>query len=185
MKELSLNILDIAMNSVKAKASLIEILIDETAQTLTLTIRDNGSGMKADFLQKVTDPFSTTRTTRKVGLGLPFLKLEAEMTGGSMAIESKHFDDSPDCHGTAVSAVFFKNHIDYTPLGDIVSTITTLVQGSPQIDFVFRHTVENGQINLDTRELREVLGEDIPLNSIEIIKWIADSLNSEYSELNQ
>ncbi len=183
MKELSLNILDIAMNSVKAKASLIEILINETDDTLTLVIRDNGCGMKPDFLKSVADPFSTTRTTRKVGLGLPFLKLEAEMTGGSMEISSKHFEEFPDSHGTVVTAVFLKNHIDYTPLGDVVSTLTTLVQGSPDIDFVFRHTVNNGQIELDTRELRAVLGEDIPLNSIEIIKWIADSLNEEYGEL--
>ncbi len=184
MKELSLNILDIAMNSVKVNAPLIEILIDETEEKLTLIIKDNGCGMKSDFLERVTDPFSTTRTTRKVGLGLPFLKLEAEMTGGSMEISSKHIDDYPDSHGTVVTAVFYKNHIDYTPLGDIVSTITTLVQGSPDIDFVFRHTVENGKVELDTRELREVLGKDIPLNSIEVIKWIADSLNEEYGELN-
>ncbi len=183
MKELSLNILDIAMNSVKAKASLIEIFLNETAEKLTLIIKDNGYGMKPDFLENVTNPFSTTRTTRKVGLGLPFLKLEAEMTGGSMEISSKHMDDFPNDHGTVVTAEFFKNHIDYTPLGDVVSTVTTLVQGSPEIDFVFRHTLENGQVELDTRELREVLGDDIPLNSIEIINWIADSLKSEYGEL--
>ncbi len=184
MKELSLNILDIAMNSVKAKASLIEILIDEAEDTLTLIIKDDGCGMKPDFVQKVTDPFSTTRTTRKVGLGLPFLKLEAEMTGGDMDISSRHIDDYPDDHGTVVTAKFHKNHIDYTPLGDVVSTVTTLVQGSPDIDFVFRHTVNDGQVELDTRELRTVLGEDIPLNSIEIINWIADSLKEEYGELN-
>ncbi len=184
MKELSLNILDIAMNSVKAKASLIEITIDETAEKLTLTIRDNGCGMKPEFLKNVANPFSTTRTTRKVGLGLPFLKLEAEMTGGSMEIASKHIDDFPDSHGTVVTAVFFKNHIDYTPLGDVVSTVTTLVQGSPDIDFLFSHSLVNGKIELDTRQLRSILGEDIPLNSIEIIKWIADSLNEEYGELN-
>lgn len=184
MKELSLNILDIAMNSVKAKASLIEILIDETADTLTLTIKDNGYGMKSDFLTNVTNPFSTTRTTRKVGLGLPFLRLEAEMTGGCMDISSKHIDDYPNSHGTVVTAKFFKNHIDYTPLGDVVSTVTTLVQGSPDIDFVFRHTTQNGSVELDTRDVRSVLGADIPINSIEVIRWIADSLNCDYSELN-
>lgn len=183
MKELSLNILDIAMNSVKAKATVIEILIDETADSLTLTIKDNGCGMKPDFLKTVANPFSTTRTTRKVGLGLPFLKLEAEMTGGRMEISSKHIDEYPDSHGTVVTAEFFKNHIDYTPLGDVVSTVTTLIQGSPDIDFVYRHLCPNGKVELDTRELRAVLGDDISLNNIEIIKWIADSLNAEYGEL--
>ena len=88
MKELSLNILDIAENSVKAKATLTEILLDETDNKLTLTIKDNGCGMTAEILANVTDPFCTTRTTRKVGLGLPFLKLQAEQTGGNLKIAS-------------------------------------------------------------------------------------------------
>ena len=183
MKELSLNILDIAMNSVKANATLIEILIDEIEERLTLTIRDNGCGMKPDFLKTVTDPFATTRTTRKVGLGLPFLKLEAEMTGGDIHISSLHIDSNPNNHGTVVTANFNKNHIDYTPLGDIVSTIVTLIQGSPDIDFVFRHTMPGGTVETDTREIRQVLGADIPLNSFEVVQWIADSLKSEYSNI--
>ena len=93
MKELSLNILDIAMNSVKAGATLVEILIDERNGWRTLTIRDNGCGMSEDFLRAVTDPFTTTRTTRKVGMGLPLLKLAAEQTGGVMQIESSQGED--------------------------------------------------------------------------------------------
>ena len=112
MKELSLNILDIAENSVKAGASLTEILVLESGETLTLTITDNGSGMTKEILNSVTDPFCTTRTTRKVGMGIPLLKLEAEMTGGSLAIESRHFEEYPENHGTKVTAVFYKNHID-------------------------------------------------------------------------
>lgn len=128
MKELSLNILDIAENSVKAGASLTEIFIEELGDKLTLTIRDNGCGMSEEIRRTVTDPFYTTRTTRKVGMGLPLLKMEAEMTGGSMDVVSKWEREYPDEHGTTVTAVFYKNHIDFTPLGDAAESICTLIQ---------------------------------------------------------
>ncbi len=179
MKEISLNILDIAENSVKAGATLTEITISETDETITLAIKDNGSGMTKEVLNTVTNPFYTTRTTRKVGMGLPLLKLEAEMTGGSVTVESKHFSEFPDDHGTVVTAVFNKNHIDCTPLGDVVSSITTLIQGHPDIDFLFIHRIGDNEIKLDTRELREVL-EGVPLNTYEVIKWICEFLNEQY-----
>lgn len=181
MKELSLNILDITENSVKAKASLTEILLDETEDKLILTIKDNGVGMTAEILANVTDPFCTTRTTRKVGLGLPFLKLQAEQTGGSLKIVSRHIDEFPTDHGTTVTAQFNKNHIDYTPLGDIVSSIITLIHGHPDTDFLFSHRLCSREISLDTRQVREILG-DIPLNSFEVIKWIEEYLKEQYSE---
>lgn len=181
MKELSLNILDITENSVKAKASLTEILIDETDDKLVLTIKDNGTGMTKEILQGVTDPFYTTRTTRKVGMGLPLLKMAAEMTGGKLSVESRHFSDFPDSHGTTVCAEFNKNHIDFTPLGDVVSTITTLIQGHPDTDFYFCHKTGDKEVSLDTRELRLVL-EDVPLNTYDVIKWIEESLNEQYLE---
>ena len=185
MKELSLNILDIAKNSVKAGASLIEILLTESDEKLTICIKDNGCGMTAQTVKNVTNPFYTTRTTRKVGMGLPLFKLEAEMTGGNMTVESYHKDEYPDTHGTVVTADFYKNHIDFIPLGDVVASVATLIQGSPDIDFLYKHTMPNGEVLLDTRQIREVLGSDIPLNSIEIIQWITDSLNGEYGALNQ
>lgn len=181
MKELSLNILDIAENSVKAKATLTEILLDETDNKLTLTIKDNGCGMTAEILANVTDPFCTTRTTRKVGLGLPFLKLQAEQTGGNLKIASKYIEDFPQEHGTTVTATFNKNHIDYTPLGDVVSSIITLIHGHPDTDFLFSHKLCSKEISLDTRQVREILG-DIPLNSFEVIKWIEEYLKEQYSE---
>ncbi len=180
MKELSLNILDIAENSVKAKASLTEIRIIEDGDLLTLTITDDGSGMTDEVLKTVTDPFYTTRTTRKVGMGLPLLKLEAELTGGSLSISSKHISDYPEDHGTVVTATFHKNHIDCTPLGDVVASITTLIQGHPDTDFLFIHKMDEKEVALDTRELREVLGEDVPLNTYDVIKWIEDYLNEQY-----
>lgn len=182
MKELSLNILDISENSTKAKATLVEILIDEKDDSLTITIKDNGTGMTDDILSGVTDPFCTTRTTRKVGMGIPLFKFAAEQTGGSLTITSKHFSSFPDDHGTTVTAVFYKNHIDFTPLGDLPSTVTTLIQGHPDVDFVFNHKTLSGEVSLDTRELREVL-EDVPLDSFEILIWIKDSLNEQYDSI--
>lgn len=182
MKELSLNILDIAMNSVKAKADTVWVTLTETADTFTMCIADNGCGMKKDFLKTVTDPFSTTRTTRKVGMGIPFLLLAAEQTGGSFEITSKHESEYPDSHGTVTTAVFNKNSIDFTPLGDIVSTVTTLIQGSPDIRWIFKHTLPEGEISLDTNELKEVLG-GVPLDNAEVILWIKGYLEEAYSEI--
>lgn len=183
MKELSLNILDIAENSVKAGASLIQITLRELDGTLTLIIADDGCGMKPEILRGVVDPFYTTRTTRRVGLGVPLLKMAAEQTGGSVNIESWHESDYPDRHGTVVTAVFNKNHIDFTPLGDVASTIVTLIQGSPQIDFSFRHTTEGREVSLETKEMRQVLGDEVPLNTPEVLHWIAESLREQYGVL--
>ena len=172
MKELSLNILDIAQNSVKAGASVIKIDITEEENKLTFKITDDGCGMTADFLAKVTDPFTTTRTTRKVGLGLPLLKMAAEATGGTMEITSKS-DKEYDDHGTAVTAVFDQSHIDCPPLGDIVSTVVLLVQNAPFYPrYIYTH-VKNGEIfSLDTDELHEQLGPDIPLSEPSVLEFV-------------
>ena len=183
MKELSLNILDIAENSVKAGATLTEILIDETCEKITIAIRDDGCGMDEQTVKSAQNPFYTTRTTRSVGLGIPFFKMQAEQTGGEFTLASKHKDENPDDHGTYISASFYKNHIDFTPLGDVVLSITTLIFGHPDTDFLFRHKTEKNEVNLDTRELREVLG-DTPLNTFEVIKWIEEFLREQYSENN-
>ena len=179
MKELSLNILDIAQNSVKANASLIGISIDETDDVLSFKITDNGKGMTADFLSRVTDPFTTTRTTRKVGLGLPFLKMEAEMTGGSFSIKSKSETEYKE-HGTEVFASFNKKSIDYIPLGDIIGTLCALVQGAENTDFIFNHKMPHGEVFLSTKEMRELLG-DVPLRSPEVISWVREYLSEAYS----
>lgn len=180
MKELSLNILDIAENSVKARASLTQILLNETANTLTLTIADDGCGMDAETVRRVTDPFYTTRTTRSVGLGLPLLKLEAEMTDGTLDVVSRHEAEFSDNHGTTVTAVFHTDHIDCPPLGDVIATMTTLIQGHPDTDFLFRHEREGREpVELDTRELRLVL-EDVPLDSYEVLQWIEGFLKESY-----
>lgn len=184
MKELSLNVLDIACNGIKAGAKNISVLLLQERRRLVIEITDDGCGMTEETLLRVTDPFTTSRKTRKVGMGIPLIKLAAEQTGGNINIVSRHESEYPDTHGTVFTAVFYTDHIDCPPLGDIISTVTTLIQGSPHIDFVYRHVTEGDEIKLDTREMREILGSDISLSSPEIINWIADFLREEYAVRN-
>lgn len=176
MKELSLNILDVAKNSVTAGATKIGILVEETPGRLTITITDNGCGMTPEFVQQVTDPFTTTRTTRKVGMGLSLMKMEAQMSGGDLSIESTVGE------GTTVTSWFDPDNIDMPPLGDLTSSITTLIQGSPDIDFVFTHRTPAGEYTLDTGEIRQIMG-DISLSEPEIIAWLTDYLHENESNI--
>ena len=179
MKELSLNILDVAKNSVRAGASLIKISLDTDQDgILTLKISDNGCGMDEQTVKGVTDPFFTTRTTRKVGLGLPLLKLAAEQTGGSLNIRSS---TKAGESGTDVVAVFDTKSIDCMPMGDIVSTVCILIAGSPDINFEFTDNTPSGSVTLCTSQLKEVLG-GISLAEPEIQMWMQEYLNEQYSE---
>ncbi len=180
MKELSLNVLDIAKNSVKARATLITITLIEENGWLTLTIADNGCGMTPEVVEAVANPFYTTRTTRKVGMGIPLLTLAAEQTGGRIRITSRHESEYPETHGTEVVATFDTTHIDFTPVGDLPTTIQTLIMGSPEIDFAFLHRTEHGSVELDTRVMREILGEDVSLASYEVLEWILGTLREQY-----
>lgn len=175
MKELSLNILDVAKNSVKAGATRVVIRIEEKDGWRTLSIIDNGCGMSPDFLARVTDPFTTTRSTRPVGMGLPLLKLAAEQTGGEMSIVSS---DRPPT-GTTVTARFNMEHLDCVPVGDYAGSVCALIQGSPEIDFLFEYLRPEGNIVLDTAQIREILGPDIPLNTPDVLVWIEGSLKGE------
>lgn len=179
MKELSLNLLDIVQNSVKAGASVIEMEICESVSEDQLTMRvvDNGSGMDEDFLAKVCDPFVTSRTTRKVGLGIPLLKMEAESCGGSFEITSKLGS------GTSVTARFGLSHLDRKPLGDIPSTLAAIVGAKDDIRYIYRHTTDEGSFTLDTDELHQVLGEDIALSEPEILSWISDFVQDNLNEI--
>ena len=182
MKELSLNILDITENSVKAGANLIFITLTETEETLTVSIKDNGCGMPPEFVEQVKDPFCTSRTTRKVGLGIPLLTLAARQTGGDVDIISKTAQMDPQNHGTETKAVFYKNHIDFTPLGNMTETVCTLIQCNPHIDFEYQHTTPVGEVVLSTKQMREVLGE-VPLNTYEVISWIREDLTEQYQSV--
>ncbi len=179
MPEISLNILDVTENSIRADASLIEIEVaaDTRQDTLEVLIRDNGCGMDEAQVKQVIDPFYTTRTTRKVGLGVPFFKQAAEATGGSFEIQSRVGE------GTTVRAVFGLSHIDRMPLGDINSTIYTLVVFNDGIDFRYRYAVDGKEFTLDTKEMREMLG-GLPFNTPEVSQFIKDYLEENQAEVN-
>lgn len=171
MPEISLNILDVAENSTRAGASLVQITVDVQADAdrLTVIIADDGCGMTEEQIERVTDPFYTSRTTRKVGLGVPFFKFAAESTCGSFSIKS-----APG-KGTTVTAVFTLDHIDRMPLGDMTATIHTLIQGHPGTDFLYVYRCGANEFSLDTREMRAILG-DIPFDTPEISSYIKDYL---------
>ena len=171
MQELSLNILDVAQNSVRAGATRIEIsTLESTADhRLTVTIADNGCGMTEQQVQQVTDPFFTSRTTRKVGLGVPLFKMMSELTGGSFHITSQVGQ------GTTVQAVFCTDSIDCLPLGNMTDTIFSLVTMNCTIDFVYRDRLDERVFVFDTREIREILGE-VPFNTPEIATFLREYL---------
>ncbi|MBO5648616.1 MAG: ATP-binding protein [Clostridia bacterium] len=183
MDELSLYVLDITMNSVRAGATEISITLCEEGDWLDFTVSDNGCGMTEEQVQRLSDPFFTTRKTRKVGLGIPFLTMLAEMTGGYVRITSVH-ESVSEKHGTVTCARFGKNHIDFIPLGDMIETVKVLIQGSPNVNFTYLHQTEAGNVSLSCAELREIL-EDVPLNEPEILAWIGDNLREQYLALSQ
>lgn len=184
MRELSLNVLDIAQNSITAGAALITITVEESlpGDTLTISVEDNGCGMTPQQVEHVTDPFYTTRTTRKVGLGVPFFKMEAEMTGGSFTIHSQQGV------GTKLSAVFRPSSVDMIPLGDIGGTVQLLITCNPKIDFLYTRRYETAagesrEFSLDTREMRQLLGDEVSLSAPEVVLWMKDYLAEQTAAL--
>ncbi len=180
MRELSLNVLDIAQNSVSAKASLIEIELKECTETneLLIGIYDNGKGMTAEQLSSVRDPFFTTRTTRKVGMGIPLFKMAAEMTGGHLEIESEVGI------GTRVKALFRTDHLDFVPVGDMASTMVTLITMNEDIDFLYTRSVDGKSFTLDTRSLKEILG-GVPFSEPSISAWLRDYINENTKQITE
>ncbi len=186
MRELSLNVMDIAQNSISAEASRITISVveDQREDLLSISVEDNGKGMSQETVQKVIDPFYTTRTTRSVGLGIPLFKMEAEMTGGSFKI------DSQLGVGTTLTAVFKPSSVDMIPLGDINGTVQLLISCNPQLDFVYHRVLrtqegEQREFTLETTELRQVLGEEVPLDTPDVVLWIKDYLSEQTDALFQ
>ncbi|MBN1920770.1 MAG: ATP-binding protein [Anaerolineae bacterium] len=176
-RELSQHLLDIFENGAKAGANLIvlNIVEDFNADRLVLELRDNGSGMPAEMVRRIADPWVTTRTTRKVGLGIPFLKQAAEMCGGEFGIESELGV------GTRTWASFQHSHIDRPPLGDLVGTVLCMVVGFPMLDVLYQHTVHAAtgatqEFNLDTRELRAVLGAEMSFSDPEVLGFLREML---------
>lgn len=198
LPEISLNVLDIAQNSLRAGASLTEISIikDTKEHTLLFSVKDNGCGMSKEQLERVKDPFYTSRTTRKVGLGVPFLIQAAEATGGWVRISSEIGA------GTSTEALFHTDHIDCMPLGDINETILTLVCGLEEIsknlyesaqlisgdgnfepDILYTYGVDGASYTLDTRQLREILG-GISFSEPEVYAFLQDFLIQNNQEID-
>lgn len=172
MEDLSLHILDVVENATAAGATRVEISIreDRRADRLELAIRDNGRGMDADTVARVRDPFVTSRTTRRVGMGLPLLEESARDAGGELRIRS-----TPG-QGTEVVATFQASHIDRRPLGNLAETMVALILGHPAVDFAFEHRVDEGVTSFDTREIREQLGE-VPITDASVLALIRDLLS--------
>ncbi len=169
MRELALNILDIVENSVKAKASLVKIDVIAKDNDLTISVEDDGCGMDEEFLRRVTDPFTTTRTTRKVGMGIPLFKMAAEMTGGSFSIESQKGV------GTKTSATFKIDSIDRAPLGDLGESISTLLSDEIPTEFLLTVEVDGNKFEFDTRELKAEL-DGVSVAEPEVILFVKDMI---------
>ena len=178
MRELSLNVLDIAQNSITAGASLItvEVLENRKDESVSVNSIDNGKGMSPEQLKSVQDPFYTTRTTRKVGMGIPLFKMAAEMTGGTFSITSRLGE------GTDVRTVFKTDTVDFTPLGDMCSTVIALVTMNTDRDFIYRHSVDENEFVFDTREIKKILG-DVPLDTADVTVWLRDYINENVNNL--
>jgi len=171
MKDLSMHIMDILQNSTRAGASevTLEVLEDAAADTLTIRFIDNGCGMDAETVQKVINPFFTTRTTRKVGLGLPLLKQNTEQTGGSLDIQSEKGK------GTTVTAVFGRTHLDRPPMGDLAGTVVLTASAYPDIRFIFHYHNGDTDYVFDTVEVNEAL-DGISIQEPEVIQYLKEMI---------
>lgn len=178
MREISLHILDIVQNSVAANAERIEVDVCEDIENdkLTVRIKDDGCGMTQDFLRKVIDPFTTKRTTRKVGLGIPLFKAAAEATDGEFDIQSEVGK------GTIVTAVFGFSHIDRQPLGDMAETMLGLFTSYENVNFLYRHSIGENEFSVDTVEIKNVL-EGVPFSAPEVYLWLSEFLREGEEEL--
>ncbi|MBC5647034.1 ATP-binding protein [Christensenella tenuis] len=173
MKEIALHIMDIVQNSITANATLIEVFLSVVRRdnTISVTIKDNGKGMSREMLAHVTSPFVTTRTTRKVGLGISLFKAGAESSGGNFSI------DSEEGKGTELTAVYVLDNIDRPPIGDFAGTMHSLIVCNPDLDFLIQVTIDGHEETLDTREVRQVLGEDVPLDLPDVSAWLKENLD--------
>lgn len=178
MRELSLHIMDIVENGVAAGAKGVHISVveDTNKNLLRISIKDNGRGIPAPLLDKVLDPFYTTRTTRRVGFGLSLFREAARRCDGEFTLQSKEGE------GTEVCASFRLDHIDLAPLGDMASSMTSLIMGNPEVDFTYTHERNGRAFQINTRQLREEL-EDLPITHPEVMKYIGDSIRESLQEL--
>lgn len=178
MKNIALHILDLVQNSARAKAGkvLIAIVEDPGNDRYTLSIEDDGDGMEEGVLQKATDPFYTSRTTRKVGLGLSLIQMNAERTGGSFLLSSKPGE------GTRLEARFVMSHPDRLPLGEIDDVLVLLAVGLPQLRLIYEHKTTSGLYRFDTEAICEIIG-DIQDSNLEIRKFLREMIIENLKEI--
>ncbi len=179
MKDLALHVLDIVQNSTVAGASEVSVFIEHetAANLLSISIVDNGRGMSAETLKMVSDPFFTTRTTRKVGMGISLFKQNAEQTGGSLTIESELGV------GTKLTAIFKLDHVDRPPMGDIAGVMTLIVGGNPMVRFKYTHVVDGVEFFFDTLEVSQAL-EGMPINEPSVMRFLKEMLKENLVSIN-
>jgi hypothetical protein len=172
MRDISLHLMDIMQNSISAKAGKITVILalNESLDELEVAIIDNGMGMDEEFLKNVTDPFVTTRTTRKVGLGIPLLKASAQRAGGELAISSEKNK------GTEIKAFFKVKHIDRIPLGDIAETMVSTIISDPGIGIELIMSDSKESFTFNSYEVKEKLG-DVPITNYEVITWMKEYID--------
>ena len=178
MKDFSLHLLDLAQNSLRAAATVISFNFDEdvTANRLVIDIEDNGQGMDPAATKKAVDPFFTTRTTRKVGLGISLFAAAAKRCGGEFTICSK------PGKGTKLTAIFLLNHWDTPPMGDMAGTIITLIAGNPGVDFIYRHRRGKAEYRFDTRIIKELL-KDVPISNPTVLAYLEEHIQKGLTQM--
>lgn len=164
--------LDLAQNAVTAGATHVRITVDDQpeADTLSISIADNGCGMAPEMVRRVQDPFVTSRTTRKVGLGIPLFKNGCESCGGSFSLTSQVGV------GTTISGTYQRSHIDRPPLGDMAGSMMVLIMANPELNFTYLHRLGKEEFLFDLAEIRTVLGEDVPITEPSVQQWMSDYL---------
>jgi hypothetical protein len=172
MRDLALHILDLVQNSVEAGADSVwlSVIEDHALDLLTIRVVDNGRGMDEATCRRVSDPFFTTRSTRRVGLGLPLIQMSTAQCGGQLVIASE------PGRGTTVEASWRWSHLDRPPLGDLAATLKSLIVGNPELDFNYTHQVGCNRFSLSVRELRDTL-DGIPFTQPDVLVWLDEYLN--------
>ncbi len=178
MKSLSLHLLDILQNSIVVDSTEIRITIEDSVQKniYQISVADNGRGMSEEMVKSVTDPFTTSRTTRKVGLGIPLFKMNAENTGGWLSIQSELGK------GTIITACFMADHIDCPEPGDIAGTVVLTAAANENIHFVYTHHTDTGEYVFDTEEIKEVL-DGASMNDVQIIRYLREMVEENLKEI--
>ncbi len=178
MRDISMHILDIIGNSVRAEASVVEVTLIEDAleDEVSLVIKDNGKGMDNETINKALDPFFTSRKTRKVGLGIPLLQQNAQLSGGDLYITSE------PGKGTEIKAVFVRSNIDRPPLGDIPGTVSLMVSGNPKVDFIYKHQIDNEEFIFNSIEIKEVL-DGVDITNPGVIKFMKEMIRENLEEI--